>query len=241
MSNYVILNNTVHRDLRVITELGEAYGSNVMHAMTFPMEFRDVQSCYPILFCKDPESGQFYPTALFGFEKNQNLFLNEDGWDATYIPMMIKRHPFLIGFQADPDKGEDAKKPVVSIDMDNPRISETEGESVFTDSGDNSGYLKDSMARLEAIHRGHEHNKLFIEALLKNELLQSFTLEITLNNGSNNQLLGFYTIDEENLHKLKAEALALLHTKGFLQAIYMIMASFSRIRPMIDKKNALLP
>jgi len=26
-----------------------------------------------------------------------------------------------------------------------------------------------------------------------------------------------------------------------LQAIYMIMASFSRIRPMIDKKNALLP
>jgi hypothetical protein len=173
--------------------------------------------------------------------RNQNLFLNEDGWDATYIPMMIKRHPFLIGFQADPDKGEDAKKPVVSIDMDNPRISQTEGESVFTDSGDNSGYLKDSMARLEAIHRGHEHNKLFIEALLKNELLQSFTLEITLNNGANNQLLGFYTIDEENLHKLKAEALASLHTKGFLQAIYMIMASFSRIRPMIDKKNALLP
>ena len=98
MSNYAILNNTVHRDLKVITELGEAYGSNVMHAMTFPMEFRDVQSCYPILFCKDPESGQFYPTALFGFEKNQNLFLNEEGWDASYIPMMIKRHPFLIGF-----------------------------------------------------------------------------------------------------------------------------------------------
>ena len=96
------------------------------------------------------------------------------------------------------------------------------------------------MGRLEAIHRGHEHNKIFIETLLKNELLQSFTLEITLNNGSNNQLSGFYTIDEEKLHKLGAEALASLHSQGFLQAIYMTVASFARIRPMIDKQNAIL-
>ena len=240
MSNSVILNNAIHKDLKVITKTGEAYGSNVMHAMTFPAEFRDVQSCYPIFFCKDPATGQFYPTALFGFEKDQNLFLHGDSWEASYIPMMIKRHPFLIGFQADPEKGEGAKKPIISIDMDNPRISQTEGETLFTDSGDPSEYLKQSMARLEAIHRGHEHNKLFIEALLKNELLQSFTLEITLNNGSNNKLSGFYTIDEENLHKLGAEALASLHSQGFLQAIYMTVASFARIRPMIDKQNAIL-
>lgn len=64
MSNYVLLNNSAHKDLRVITTRSESYGDNVMHAMTFPIEFRDVQSSYPIFFCKDSESGQFYPAAL---------------------------------------------------------------------------------------------------------------------------------------------------------------------------------
>ena len=51
----------------------------------------------------------FYPTALFGLEQDQNLFLTEDGWDAAYIPMMIRRHPFLIGYQADSEH-EDGKE-----------------------------------------------------------------------------------------------------------------------------------
>ena len=151
MSNYVLLGTNAHKDLKVITARSKNYGDNVMHAMTFPMEFRDVQSSYPIFFCKDPESGQFYPTALFGLEQDQNLFLTEDGWDAAYIPMMIRRHPFLIGYQADSEH-EDGKRPVVSIDMDNPRISESEGEPLFTESDEPTDYLKASISVLESIH-----------------------------------------------------------------------------------------
>ena len=122
MSNYKILNNDVHKDLRVNTSRSAQLGDNIMYTMTFPMEFRDIQSCYPIFFCKDPESGQLYPAALLGFEQDQNLFLSDSGWDATYIPLMVRRHPFLIGFQADPDGSEGATKPVVSIDSDSPRV-----------------------------------------------------------------------------------------------------------------------
>ena len=43
MSNYVLLGTSVHKDLKVITARSKSYGDNVMHAMTFPMEFRDVQ------------------------------------------------------------------------------------------------------------------------------------------------------------------------------------------------------
>ena len=64
--------------------------------------------------------------------------------------------------------------------------------------------------------------------------------KITLNDGSNNKLMGFYTIAEEKLQSLDGETLEKFNAQGYLQSIYMAMASFSRIRPMIDKKNAAL-
>lgn len=238
MTNFVVLNQSLHKDLKVNTTRSEMYGDNVMHAMTFPLEFRDIQSCYPIFFSKDSESGKFYPTALFGLEQNENLFLSDDGWDATYIPMMIKRHPFLVGYQDAPDH-DGGKTAVVSIDLDNPRINEHIGESLFTDDGESTAYLSDSIKLLESIHRGHEHNKGFIDTLLEYDLLESFTLEVNLNNGSKNQLQGFYTIAEQKLHELNGDTFDMLNKRGYLQAIFMAVASHSRLRTLVDKKNAL--
>ena len=240
MSKYSLLSQSEHAKLRVITERGAAYGDNLMYAMTFPLEFRNIESSYPIFFAKDGESGQFYPLALFGFQRDENLYLNGSHWDATYMPMMVERNPFLIGFQQSPDVENGEKRPVVSINVESPRVSETEGEALFTDSGEPSEYLQKSMENLQTIHRGHEQNKTFIAALLENDLLEVFNLDITLKDGSNNRLEGFYTINEEKLAGLQAETLGQLHEQGFLQAIYMAVASFSRVSGLIAKKNASL-
>ncbi|MGB0450399.1 MAG: SapC family protein, partial [Porticoccaceae bacterium] len=85
MSKYLLLSQSAHAKLKVINERGAAYGDNQMYAMTFPFEFRDIQSSYPIFFAKDGESGQFYPLALFGFERDENLYLGGNSWDASYI------------------------------------------------------------------------------------------------------------------------------------------------------------
>jgi hypothetical protein len=240
MSKYSLLSQQEHAKLRVITERSAAYGDNLMYAMTFPLEFRNIESCYPIFFAKDGESGQFYPLALFGFQRDENLYLNGTTWDATYMPLMVERNPFLIGFQQSPDVENGEKRPVVSINVESPRISETEGEALFTDSGEPSEYLQQSMENLQTIHRGHEQNKNFIAALLENDLLEGFNLDITLKDGSNNRLEGFYTINEEKLAGLQADVLGKLHEQGFLQAIYMAMASFSQVTGLIAKKNAAL-
>jgi hypothetical protein len=240
MSNFALLDKAKHQDLKIITERGAAYGDNIMHSMTFALEFRDVQSCYPIFFCKDSETGAFYPTALFGFEGGQNLFLTDSEWDAAYIPLTVRRHPFLIGFQPAPEIAEGERKPVVSIDMDNQRVNQENGEQIFDENGEPSTYLQKSIQMLENLHRGLEHNKGFVRALLKHELLESFTLEITLNDGSKNALQGFYTIAEEKLQTLDSDALGELHASAYLQPIFMALASFARVRTMIDKKNALL-
>jgi hypothetical protein len=239
MSNFVILSPSAHKHIKVITEHGEAYGDNVKFAVTYPLEFRNIQSSYPIFFSKSSETGEFFPIALLGFEDGENLFLSDSGWDATYIPMMMKRQPFLIGYQAS-SEDEQGKKPVVSIDMDSPRVSEDQGQMLFDENDLPTDFLKSMMSNLEALHLGYEHNKGFVSALTAVDLLEPFTLEITLDNGSNNQLLGFYTINEQKLLELDGETLGELNAKGYLQPIYMAVASYARIRALIDKKNALL-
>jgi hypothetical protein len=240
MSNYAVLSKDHHSGLKIITDRGQAYGDNVMHSMTFALEFRDIQSCYPIFFCKDEETGTFYSTALFGLEQDHNLFLSDTGWDAAYIPLTVRRQPFLIGFQPAPENGETDKKPVVSIDMAHNRANKESGEQVFESNGEPTQFLQSTINILENIHRGLEHNKGFIAALIKHELLESFKLDITLNDGSKHQLQGFYTIAEEKLHKLDGQTLGELNVDGYLQPMFMAVASFARVRTLIDKKNALL-
>lgn len=237
MNQYEILNKEKHSSLKVITDRSGALGDAVMNVMTYPIEFRDVQSCYPILFTKDPSTGAFFASALFGFEANQNLFLDDDKWDASYIPVMMRRQPFMIATQngKTSDGGETAA--VVSIDRSNPRVSQSRGTPLFLDSGEPSEYLQTSIALLDQIHQGMEHHRGFIDTLLHHELLESITLDFTFNNGEKTSLQGFYTIAEERLYTLDGNILGELNQQGYLQPIFMAVASLSRIRSMIERKN----
>ena len=231
MSNHVLLNNADHKDLRVIAKRSVEYGDNVMLAATFPAEFRNLQAHYPIVFRKNAQ-GQFEPVALLGFKDGQNLFLGQQGWDASYIPMTIERLPFLIGFSHD-------RQPMMHIDLDHPRVSRTEGEPIFREFGGNTDFLERMNSLLLAIHQGLAANEPFIGALLQYELLESFVLDIQLNDGSHNRLAGFYTIDEERLLDLNGAVLERMHRAGHLQAIYMAIASLSQFRALIDRVNKL--
>lgn len=229
MTNHVLLNNLDHKDLRVITTRSAEYGDNVMYAITFPAEFRNLQAHYPLVFRKNAQ-GQFEPIALLGFQERQNLFLSNHGWDATYMPLTIERLPFLIGFSAD-------QQPMVHVDLDSPRISRTEGQPIFREHGGNTEFLERMNSVLLAIHQGLAGTAPFIAALLEHELLESFVFDIQLNNGSQNRLAGFYTINEERLLGLNGAVLERFNRAGHLQAIYMAIASLSNFRALIERMN----
>jgi hypothetical protein len=205
-----------------------------MSAVTFPGEFRHLQAHYPIFFQKHPQTGEFQPLAVFGFRQGENLFLEDEGWDATYVPLTIERQPFLIGRQ---QAGGDPTM-VIHIDMDSPRISSSEGEPLFLGHGGPSEYLARVNSILGAIHQGMESNRAFIGALLANGLLESFTLDIELAAGTEFRVAGFYTIHEERLDGLDGEVLAALNRDGWLKAVYMAVASLSNIRALVERKNA---
>lgn len=236
MARHVLLNNVDHRDLKINTARSEALGDNVMFTLTFPLEFKNIQAHFPIVFSKDASSGKIQPVALFGFEKNENLFLGENGWAATYLPLTLECRPFLIGVQRTTESGF-GQNLVVHIDMDSPRVSTVEGESVFLEQGGHSKYLDRINSVLKAIYDGLQGVEPFVDMLLEFDLLEPFTFDITLNDGSTNRLLGFYTINEDRLNKLNEDALGRLHSKGFLTPLYMVIASTNNFRALIELKN----
>ena len=165
--------------------------------------------------------------------------LSEDAcWNAKYLPLVLEKGPFLIGLQerSDGDKGL-----VISLDLDDPRVSRSEGEVLFLPHGGNSPYVERISHVLNAIHQGQGETQGFMEAMLKHELVEPFALNVELNDGSKHRLEGFHTVHEEKLTQLGGDALVELNRKGYLLYAYMVLASLSNIRKLIDKKNQRLP
>jgi hypothetical protein len=240
MTNHALLDNITHKDLKIIPGYGKGQGFDVSTVRVFPLEFGDVQMEYPIFLARNKETGHFEPVALLGLSKSENLYLREDGWDAHYIPLAIERQPFLIGFQETLEAGVPQRQPVVHIDMDHPKVSMTEGEPVFLPHGGESPLLERISSVLMAIHEGNTINQSFSKLLVGLDLVEASTMEFTLANGERHTLTGLHIINEDRLRELGGDALAALHEKGFLQSVYMMLASLPNFRKLIDRKNALL-
>lgn len=238
MSNHQMVNNVDHKDIKINTKRSAELGDNVWYVLTFPEEFRAVQAYYPIFFQKDPSTGRFVPVALFGFQHEENLFLNDNGWDAGYIPVAAARQPFLIGSKNGENNAEENR--VLLVDMDSPRVNKEEGQALFLEFGGNTDYLDHMASMMEALHQGVKSNDDFINCLTDLELLESFTLDVQLKDSSKHQMVGFYTINEERLEQLPEEQLLKLAQSGYLKAIHMTLASQGNVGHLIRRKNASL-
>ncbi|MBV6851320.1 SapC family protein [Xanthomonas euvesicatoria] len=228
MTNAVLLNNLDHRDLRVITAHGAAYGDDVMSAATFPQEFRQLQAQYPIVFHRSGERS-FQPLALLGLRLGENLFLDGARWDAPYVPLAIQRQPFLIGEQPD--------GPMVHVDLDSPRVSTTEGQLLFREHGGTTEFLDHISQVLRTLNDGLAASAAFVERALRYDLLEPFVFEATLNNGLECRLAGLYVVHEERLRALDEAALLELHRHGDLEPLYMAVASIAQLRHLLERMN----
>jgi hypothetical protein len=232
MSDHAILDSSTHKNLRIQTARSVALGDAVMCSLVVPDEFRRVQGEYPILFRLDAERDNFTALAMFGFENGENLFLDGDRWDADYLPLAIDIQPFLIGGTPE----EDAEKQV-HVDMASPRIGSGEGVRAFDGDGRPTPYLESIVEKLGALDAGYRSMADFFAALRRHALLEPLTLEITLDDGSTNRLVGFHVINEARLSELDAATLGELSDADHLLPIFMALASLGKLRELIARKN----
>ncbi len=239
MAKHLLLNNITHKDLKIITRHSAAFGDNVGSTLTFPTEFADVHREYPILFQKNPDTGKFQSVVLLGLKSDENLFLDESGgWRANYIPAVIERGPFLIGFQDQSRDGGSERTPVIHVDMEHPRISETEGEAVFLDHGGLSPYLEKISKILNRIYDGMQISDAMFAAFAELDLIEPVNLEIELNDREVYRLRGNYTIHQEKLANLGGADLERLNRSGFLRCAFLAVESLGNIQRLVQLKTA---
>ena len=237
MARYELLNNVSHQDLRVSTRFGIEFGDNVGMVPAFPTEFAELQREYPIFFRKEA-SGEFQSVALLGFDHRENLFLQGDRWNASYLPGAIARGPFLIGFQEQQVDGDLRLEPVIHVDLDHPRvITGQQGEPIFLPQGGNSPYLQHIITVLRGINDGVEASKAMFAAFDALELIQPMALDVRFDEGHGVNLGGLHGIDRERLAALDATALHDLPRSGWLEGAYLVMASMHNMRRLIAEKQ----
>jgi hypothetical protein len=250
MTKHVLLNNVDHQHTKVIHHFAAEYGDNLASALVFPTEFSELQKEYPILARRDETSGQFQAIVLMGFAADENLYLSADhpsGWDARYIPAIIEKGPFLIGFSRSSAQSDEAEDPVVHLDLDHPKVvskhqsnqanQANQGQPLFLPEGGHSPYLAHISAKLQAIHQGLALSSVMFSAFEQLELLEPVTIEFSLHNGDKRRLIGNYCINQSRLAALRGDDLEKLHQSGFLQLAHAMVSSMSNIRDLIERKN----
>lgn len=232
-----MLNNIAHKDLRVINRYGAEFGDNVGTVLTVPTEYEEIQREYPIFFRKDPATGEYQSIVLLGFSKDENLFLDGDRWDASYVPGIIARGPFLIGFQRQESGGETRDAPVIHVDLDHPRVSQTDGLPIFKPQGGNSPYLDRVASILNGIREGLEISKAMFAAYAELDLIEPIKVEVKTNAEETYSLLGLHTLNHEKLAALDGASLEKLNKAGFLRGAYLVIASVGNVRRLMERKE----
>ncbi|MGJ8691638.1 MAG: SapC family protein [Thalassotalea sp.] len=237
---YQLLNNISHQKTKINQGYCAAWGHQVSSVVTFITEFGDIHKEYPILFNRNSETKKYHAIALLGFEEHENLFLDDNvrhGWSAHYIPGVIAKGPFLIGYQDQSHDGGNEQTPVIHLDMADPRVNTEHGVDIFLSHGGNSEYITSISRILQGINKGITLSEEMFIAFEYFDLIEPLSIEIELPDEGTHVVQGSYTISQEKLAALDGKALAQLNKAGFLQAAFLVVSSLSNINHLIQKKS----
>lgn len=234
--NPVQINNIDHARLRVRPSAGAAFGDAANQALVFPAEFEELQREFAILFRRRDTGLHAY--ALLGLDRDENLFLSGDRWTSRYVPATHQRGPFSIGIARDSVDG--AGEPMIHLDLDDPRVGESEGLPLFLEHGGNAPYLTQISGVLRLLYQEMENAPAAYAALDEAGLLTTVTLTIDVSEDRSYTLPDVLVVDVERLAAMGGEPLERLHRSGVLRLAILAAASLGNIQQLIARKQQLL-
>lgn len=239
MTRLVALDKLAHRQLRISVPHGIAPVSRVNAVSVVPREFGRLLSHFPLFYMKAPDSGQFEPVAVLGFNRGENLFLVNDLWDSSYVPLQIQRQPFA--FLPRPAGRPDAQPTLdLALDLDSPYVRGDTGERLFQDDGQPTRTLQSYNDMVGALLSGSREAFAFTGRLAELNLLEPVRVDIEFADKSKTQMEGLYWIAQPVLKALPAATLGELRDREFLEWIYFQMASLGHLSGLIARKNKLI-
>ncbi|MBW8190461.1 SapC family protein [Neiella marina] len=187
-------------------------------------EFSRAACSFPIVFIQEPESKNYKVVAMFSVQPNENKFVQDGKWTAAYLPHNFARGPFFISSD---------DKPVVCLNQGDDRVSETEGEALFNEKGEQSEYFKGIIGSIENLMQQEAATEAFIKKLVELELMRPSNLNIQRKDGSKHEVTGISIVDEEKFKNLTDEQVLQLNKSGFLGLIYIHLCSLGQIQNLL--------
>ena len=88
-----------------------------------------------------------------------------------------------------------------------------------------------------ALDEGYRASADFMAALDRHDLLEPFSMDVTLDNGASHRMVGYHLVHEERVRNLEPGVLAELHAAGHLEPIYMALASIGNLAKLVRRKS----
>ncbi|UZD59733.1 SapC family protein [Shewanella algae] len=224
---YVPLNNGAHKALKVTP--GIDFSEFEKHHMLplLVQEFLPAATSFPIIFAKNSQSGDFQPVAITSLKPESNCFIKDNSWTRRYLPMQCRMQPFAAG-----DSSQE--NVLIGIDVNSKHVSEDKGEALFTETGEQTEFLKNRIEFIGNLIEYREITKQFVKTLTSHELLQPKTLTVTNKQGEKSNIDGLYIVDEQKLNALSDEVKLEFAKRGVYSPVYAHLCSLNQIDLLLD-------
>jgi hypothetical protein len=226
MSSPVPLKKDKHAKLKVI-QSGDFTRFKDKHLIPIVnQDFFALQAEFPVVFVKNQQTGEFIPVAVMGLREGQNLYCQTKEWKAHVIPMSFGNAPLVIA-RADPE----GEQYIVLVEEDSPMLSETEGEALFTASGEKTEFLERKVDIMLNIAQQSVQTQAVCKQLADMNLLMTQVVQLRHRPDSKMYNIdGIYTVNEDALNKLSEADFLLLRSNGILPLIYAHLSSLQQLR-----------
>lgn len=233
-----MLNNIDHKNVKVDTQTKINKLNDVNRAIVYATEIGELHKDFPLIFYKDPDTGKTQLHAILGLAKDENLFIKDNTWTCRYVPALLARGPFSLGYKKAQNATDPPTAPIICIDMDDPRVNTENGQEIFLRYGGEAPYLEYVKKALQTIESGMQFDKTLYTLVESMDLLEPVSINIKLSNVDEVNFSDYYSVNQDKLAQLHGEDLAKLNQYGVLSLLYFVLSSMGNFQQLLQLKNA---
>jgi hypothetical protein len=230
MTTVARLDNVEHAALKLRRGHGARFGEAVNQVAVFASEFAAVQREYPILFARTAD-GALQGVAILGFDRDENLFIERERWDAAYIPALLRHRPFTVGAAG----GEQA----VFVDLADARVAadREDGDPVFKPHGGNAPALDARLEALRTLQAGAAAAAAMTALFDALGLVEPVRLQVQFSEHAGVDFDGYLAVTSEKIAALDGAALERLNSAGLLEVAVFAAASLGTMPMLVARKQ----
>lgn len=229
-ASFELVSKEQHRNLRINTEQVDTPENRTNVTLVTVGELSTLVHEYSVFITKSPTNGQFQLVAILGFKPGENLYVQNNKWKATYLPLDIIRRPF----QAYVPEGSKVNKGRIAIDTSSTLVSKKEGSALFDDKGEATEYLQKMQSTFAKLMSGTAQTHHILEKADALKLIHSVDLNIEIPGEGKTVLNGLLSFDKEALTALKGDELQQAHDSGILQVSHLLLSSTLHLQKLIS-------